>query len=246
MLNPALDVTRLSQEFRHRRRIQIHDVLLPEAAERLYQCLQHEVPWGVAYIDGEQSVILTADKVAAFTPADWLNLNERVQARALEKFQFIYNSYMMVTAYKEKRDPGLVLHEMLEFINASPFLELMRNVTGIPNIIKADAQATCYIPGHFLKRHNDHVADQYREIAYVINLTKGWQADWGGLLQFMDDDGRVTDTFFPAFNSLSLFQVPMWHHVSYVSPFATRARYAITGWGMSRPPQTNPISQSLG
>jgi len=234
MLNPALDIPSLAAEFRQKRRIQIRDVMLPDVAENLYQCLEREVPWGMAYIDGEQSTLLAADQLATFSQADWMNLNSKVQVRAVDKFQFIYNSYMMITAYKEKRDPALALHTMVEFINAPPFLDLMRRVTGVPNIIKADAQATRYIAGHFLKKHNDQMGSQYRMAAYVLNLTKEWQADWGGLLQFMDDSGMVTDTFFPVFNSLTLFQVPMWHHVSYVSPFAVRARYAITGWGMSQ------------
>jgi len=238
MLNPALNIDNLAAEFRQKRRIQIHDVLLPEAAESLCQCLEHEVPWGVAYIDGEDSALLTADKLADYTQEDWMNLNNKVQARAVDKYQFIYNSYMMVTAYKEKRDPNLLLHTMLEYINSAPFLDFMRKVTGIANIMKTDAQATRYIPGHFLKRHNDKAVGQYREIAYVLNLTRKWQADWGGLLQFLDDDGKVTDTFLPAFNSLSLFQVPMWHHVSYVAAFVPYGRYAITGWGMSRPPES--------
>lgn len=234
MLNPALDIPSLAAEFRQKRRIQIRDVMLPDVAENLYQCLEREVPWGMAYIDGEQSTLLAADQLATFSQADWMNLNSKVQVRAVDKFQFIYNSYMMITAYKEKRDPALALHTMVEFINAPPFLDLMRRVTGIRNIIKADAQATRYVAGHFLKKHNDQMGSQYRMAAYVLNLTKEWQADWGGLLQFMDDSGMVTDTFFPVFNSLTLFQVPMWHHVSYVSPFAVRARYAITGWGMSQ------------
>lgn len=234
MLNPNLDIPRLSADFKPKRRIQIRNVLLPEAAERLYQCLEHEVPWGVAYIDGEQPRLLDAGVVTGFTQADWLNLNHKVQARAEDKFQFVYNSYMMITAYKEKRDPGLLLHSMVEFINAPPFLNVIRQVTGISNIIKADAQATRYISGHFLKKHNDEAVGKHRLIAYVLNLTKEWQADWGGLLQFTDDTGMVTETFSPVFNSLTLFQVPMWHYVSYVSPFATGRRYAITGWGMSQ------------
>lgn len=239
MLNPNLNILQLAADFEPRGRIQIQNVLLPEVAERLYLCLEREVPWGVAYIDGEQSRLLDAQTIATFTQSDWLNLNNKVQARAANKFQFIYNSYMMITAYKEKRDPNLVLHGMVEFINAPPFLDFMRQVTGIPDIIKADAQATRYLPGHFLKKHNDSVAHQSRMVAYVLNLTKNWQADWGGLLQFLDDKNVVTETFFPSFNSLVLFRVPMWHLVSYVSPFAKYARYAITGWGMSRRPADN-------
>ena len=235
MLNPALDVAALAEEFSRNRRIQIRDLFVPEAAESLHQCLATEVPWGLAYIDGEEYTLLAADTIKGYTRADWAKLNERVQMRNGDKFQFLYNSYMMITAYKEKRAPGSLLHGMVEWINSPEFIQLLRSVSAVGNIMGADAQATRYVPGHFLKKHSDQVTGQYREVAYVINLTKGWQADWGGLLHFMDEGGQVTETYMPTFNSLTLFRVPMWHHVSYVSPLATGARYAITGWGLSRP-----------
>ncbi len=235
MLNPALDIPALAKEFSRKQRIQIPDVLVPEAAERLHRCLATEVSWGLAYIDGEESKLLAADKIAGFSRADWGKLQERVLTRNGSQFQFLYNSYMMISAYKERRDPGLLLHGVVEWINSPPFIQLMRAVTGAGNIMAADAQATRYVAGHFLKKHNDLVNNQYREVAYVLNLTKDWQADWGGLLQFMDEDGQVTETYMPAFNTLTLFRVPMWHCVSYVSPAATGTRYAVTGWGQSRP-----------
>lgn len=235
MLNPALDLRSLAEEFSRKNRIQIRDVLTPDAAEALYRCLEDQVPWGLAYIDGEENKLLPADKIARFSAADWAALDERVQARTPDKFQFLYNSYMMITAYKERREPGLILHRMVEWINSPTYLQLMRAVTGVGNILGADAQATRYMPGHFLRKHSDQVNHQYREVAYVLNLTKGWQADWGGLLQFMEEDGTITETYLPTFNSLTLFRVPMWHHVNAVAPAAASARYAITGWGLSRP-----------
>jgi Rps23 Pro-64 3,4-dihydroxylase Tpa1-like proline 4-hydroxylase len=78
--------------------------------------------------------------------------------------------------------------------------------------------------------HSDETAVERRRIAYVINLTRGWRPDWGGLLHFADDEGNVVDTFFPHFNSLSLFTVPQNHFVSYVAPYAQGKRSAVTGW----------------
>jgi len=43
-------------------------------------------------------------------------------------------------------------------------------------------------------------------------------------------DGEVEEVWMPRFNSLALFRVPTPHIVSYVAPFATQPRYAITGW----------------
>jgi Rps23 Pro-64 3,4-dihydroxylase Tpa1-like proline 4-hydroxylase len=64
----------------------------------------------------------------------------------------------------------------------------------------------------------------------VLNLTRRWQADWGGLLQFVDAAGEITDTWLPRFNTMALFRVPVRHTVSYVAPFANEPRLAITGW----------------
>ena len=57
------------------------------------------------------------------------------------------------------------------------------------------------------------------------------EADWGGLLHFLDPTGqRAVDTFTPVWNSLSLFRVPQMHEVSLVAPWAGSPRYSITGW----------------
>lgn len=233
MLNPSLDIPALSEEFRRNKRIQIPDALQPEMAERLHYCLSEEVPWGLAYVDeGGTSQIITYERVARFTRSDWAELNRKVQDTAADKFQFFYNSYMMVTAYLEKRDPNLILHRIVEYLNSELFLGFLKQLTGDRSIVKVDAQATRYIPGSFLRKHNDMNQQNTRRIAYVMNFTKDWRADWGGLLQFLDDNGHVETTHFPIFNSLTLFEVPMWHMVSYVPPSAPIPRYAITGWAM--------------
>jgi len=58
--------------------------------------------------------------------------------------------------------------------------------------------------------------------------------DWGGYLNFYDDDGDVIAGYRPRFNALNLFAVPQQHNVSFVPPFAAVARYAITGWFRDR------------
>jgi len=236
MLNSTLDIPALAAEFRRKDRIQIRDILLPEAAGRLHRCLEDEVPWGVAYVDAAgKPQIVTSDKVLKFTRDDWAGLNRIVQGTDPGKFQFFYNSYMMLAAYREKRDPQLVLNTVVEFLNSESFLGLVRRVTGVEEVMRADAQATRYIPGSFLRKHNDLNQEDTRRVAYVLNLTRDWEADWGGLLQFLDaTGGGVTEVYAPLFNSLTLFKVPMWHSVSYVVPTAPRGRYAITGWAMRR------------
>jgi Rps23 Pro-64 3,4-dihydroxylase Tpa1-like proline 4-hydroxylase len=138
---------------------------------------------------------------------------------------------------KAGRDPHLPLHAVLEFFNGPQFLEFIRRFTGDRELAMVGAQATRYLPGQFLRMHDDRHDDENRRYAYVLNLSRDWQADWGGLLHFVDADGGAREAFLPRFNSLSLFKVPAQHFVGLVAPWAQQPRLAITGWWHA-PPRT--------
>lgn len=211
----------------------IPDILDKETAETLSHCLREEVPWGLStQVDGTGRTF-TQGELRAMKPEQWHGMVRDAQKEAQKGYQFFFNSYQMVTAYKEKRDPDLFLHRFLELLNSPPMLEFARRVTGLDDIAKADGQATCYLPGHYLRRHND-VAQagptDNRRAAYVVNMTRNWQADWGGLLHFMTEDGHMDGSWVPGWNTLVLFSIPAWHYVSCVAPYATEPRLAVTGW----------------
>ena len=200
-------------------------------ASRLSYCLENEVDWGLACrIDGEpQTFLNTADIQDLDSP-----VLEKLNTQLSEEFQFIYNTYMMVTAYIEKRDPDHFLNKVLEWLNSEKTLNYFKQLIRNPNIKKINAQATRYLPGHFLTQHNDEHAEEGRLYAYVIGLTKDWNPDWGGLLHILNEQGEITKTIIPEYNSLSIFKVPQNHFVSYVSPIAKNQRLAITGWLLSK------------
>ena len=223
MLNNDLDIERHRLALRRNGRVQITDFLQPEAAERLRRCLVEEVPWSTAERgQPDDTPGWDAATAAAPTPA--------LHARAREGFHFVYDRYLIVEAMKAGRDPGLLLHVVLQFFNSPQYLDFIRYFTGERDLNMVGAQATRYRPGQFLRLHDDKHDEEGRRYAYVVNLSRGWEADWGGLLHFTDAEGRVTDTFLPLFNSLSLFRVPANHHVSLVAPWALDDRLSITGW----------------
>jgi Rps23 Pro-64 3,4-dihydroxylase Tpa1-like proline 4-hydroxylase len=230
MLNPELDLEALALAFAERGRLQIENALRPEVADILFDCLDGQVPWSLAYQEQAGPKKLWAEELEAMDAEQKRLLNERIHDNARETFGFRYDSFMMVTAYKEKRHTDLVLHRVIEQINSPPWLEAMRKITGFNDVRRADAQATRFVAGHFLRHHNDLNDEDGRRAAYVINLTRDWEADWGGLLQFFDAEGEVTQTLMPRFNTISMFAVPADHCVSPVGLFARGARYAITGW----------------
>lgn len=109
-------------------------------------------------------------------------------------------------------------------------LAALREITGDPRIASCEAQATRFLPGHVLTAHSDRDAAENRLWAFVLNFTRPWKPDWGGLLLFHGPDGHVEQGFTPGFNTLNLFRVPQPHAVSQVASFAQGQRLAISGW----------------
>ena len=231
MLNPALDPAAFAQRFAMERRLQIRGIFAPEAAERIHTCLSRETPWSLLYNDGEKIARLSPEQLRAMPAPEKSARATGVLQRARGAFQYVYNSYQTVESYLARKDPGLFLHTVYEYCNSPEMLDFLRAATGIPELLKCDSQATLYAPGHFLKAHDDDVNERsHRRIAYVLGFAKDWDPDWGGILQFYDQEHNVTHAMVPRFNVLSIFSVPQFHAVSYVVPYAPIGRYSITGW----------------
>ena len=232
-LNPLLDCDALAGAFAKAGRVQIRNVLTEESARNLYQVIARETPWGLAWHaaeDGPHNVPET--ELHALSQATQAGIQRKLTAAMRGRdYAFLYTQYPMVHAYLHQWEPGGPHDVIVELINDVPLMDLVRLVTRMPTLTKADAQATLYAPGNFLAMHDDsHVAEGWR-VAYVLNLcAEDWRPEWGGYLNFYDDEGDIIAGFKPRFNALNLFRVPQWHAVSYVPPFAPHARFAITGW----------------
>jgi Rps23 Pro-64 3,4-dihydroxylase Tpa1-like proline 4-hydroxylase len=230
MLNPALDTAALAARFAMKKRVQIADCLTGAAADDLHTVLTRATPWELVYYDRGNVVRLAPDAMRALSAEERGRRIAEIYERARDNFGFLYQANLMADNYASGRDPAHPLNRVFEFLNSAPFLGLVRAVTGVESVVKADAQATLYVPGHFLNSHDDQIQGHKRRIAYVLNMSRNWNADWGGLLQFYDSDRNVDQVFVPRFNSLSLFAVPQDHAVTTVAPYAGLGRFAITGW----------------
>jgi Rps23 Pro-64 3,4-dihydroxylase Tpa1-like proline 4-hydroxylase len=235
-LRPRDDVAALAAAFGRDRRVQVRDVLTDESARVVHHILAAETPWGLRWRAGTGAPeSLRRAQVEAMTAAEERARSEATMAAMRgSEYAFSYLAYPMVEAYK-RWDPDGPHDMLLEYLNDAPVLDFVRAVTGIAEIVKADAQATLYAPTQFLAIHNDKHSGAGRRVAYVLNLcAQEWRPDWGGYLTFYDDDGDVIAGYRPRFNALNLFAVPQLHNVTFVPPFAPVARYAITGWFLDR------------
>ena len=232
-LNPTLDRDALASAFAVTGRVQIRDVLTEESARNLHEVIARGTQWGLAWHaadDGPHNI--PGPELRTLSQAGRADIQRKLaEAMRGRDYGFLYAQYPMVHAYLEGWAPGGPHDLLVELINDLPLINLVRAVTQTKELTKADAQATLYAPGNFLAMHDDsHVAEGWR-VAYVLNLcAEDWRPEWGGYLNFYDDEGDIVQGFKPRFNALNLFRVPQRHAVSYVPPFAPHARFAITGW----------------
>jgi SM-20-related protein len=234
-VNSALELTELTERYRAKKRIQIRGFLSVESAEKTHADLL-ALPWGLAYNIGREVVQLHAHMVAELGNSDAAAIMAGIRERARTEYQFLYAFYPILTAYFS---PGVVRHGIFDFyelINSEPVLATIRELTGLADIRWADAQATWFKPGHFLKAHTDEQEAEGRRAAYVMNLATEWDRDWGGFLQFFDSSDNIEHAFRPSFNTLNLFTVPQLHSVSMVSTYVAEKRLAVTGWFRSDEP----------
>lgn len=232
-INPSLDLDALAAEFAAEKRVQVRDVLTDEAARTIRDILTTATPWGLAWRGGASGPHgLNAQEVASMPPADRARISDAIRtAMHGGDYAFLFGRYPLLDAYLQRWAPGSPHDLLIEHINSEPFLNIARRITGLPSLIKADAQATLYGPNHFLAIHDDSHVGEGWQVAYVLNLgLDEWRPEWGGQLMFHDDDGEIVRSYRPRFNALNLFRVPQRHSVSYVPPFAPPGRIAITGW----------------
>jgi SM-20-related protein len=236
-INPDIDRAACARRYAERGRVQVRDVLTPETAEEIRTILQRGTHWSMAVLGGENGSAtpqsFRSHEIAAPGGAERVNRAAMAAhaASARGDYAFRYAHYPIVDALNQRWEPDGPHEFLLEHLNAPEFIALAREITGISELIRADAQATLFAANHYLGRHIDsHVAQGWR-VAYVLNLAPDdWHPDWGGYLTFLDDDGDVIEGFKPRFNALNLFAVPQSHLVTYVPPFAPTGRFAITGW----------------
>lgn len=223
-------IEQAAQSFVATGHVRLENAFAPETAEALHRHLNEELEWWRVVNQGERTWDLGPESIAAMADGGDTPLLDAVYKGAREGFQFLFDSVRVSDEPAERTARGLLLDRLVDAMNDAVNLGVLRRITGSEDIVRADGQATRYLPGHFLTGHDDDIDGKGRIAAYVINLTPQWRTEWGGLLQFHDEAGDVTRGLKPRYNAIHIFRVPQLHSVSPVAPFAPHPRLCITGW----------------
>lgn len=229
-LNPDLDPEKYARIYRETGRVHIPDILTARSAQRIYDALTENVPWQINFNNGETGYTLHPLQVDTMDDVKRNLLTTHINQSAQQGFQYVFNGYSLSDARDQGINPDLFINKVLDFVNCDEYLDFVKKVTGHRKATYSDSQCTLYRPGHFLSDHNDDMPGKNRLAAYVLNFTPDWKPDYGGILQFIEKNGHISQGICPSFNALNLFKIPQQHSVSYVVPHAGGGRYSITGW----------------
>ncbi len=229
MLNNQLDPEQLHTEFTRKNRILIKSALNESVAENVFQSLDTDIPWQMAYMENGRPCAFSQEKRASMTDEQWEGIQKKITALGARGFQFCYGHYSVSDRNLATCRQDAYVNIFRDFLKSDRFFDFARSVTGVSEICNIEILAGRYTAGDFLMMHDDTQKAE-RRVAFVFNLSKDWHPNWGGLTHFLECDGSVADTYVPTYNSLVFFTVPVLHLVSYVMPFALRPRYSITGW----------------
>jgi SM-20-related protein len=230
-LDPTLQLNDARTVFRRQGRVFLPAFLQASGVHQLAQRLSSDLPFHVTMNKVDASVAKVAEAELARAGEDFQRrLMTAVYGASVTGFRYFYSQFEFDQHLQESSAVGELSREVWAFLQSAPFLTAIGRIIGVPDLQRASGQASRYAPGHFLTRHDDDVPNSGRRAAFVLYLSAEWQADWGGLLQFIDRDGHVAEAYTPTFNSLALFRVPSSHSVSMVTPLAPIPRLAISGW----------------
>jgi SM-20-related protein len=228
MLNPALDIEALRNEFARERRIRVRNVLEPSIASAVAAEME-QLPYKVFCATGKGVAVIDPHEMAQWDRDRQVELQRTLAEAASRAEGFAYFGYRMTESWREAA-PDTALGRFYAALNSDQTMDAIRRITNAATFDNVFAQATRYVPGHYLTRHLDDPAGEHRKFAFVWGFTPKWDPDWGGLLQFYDNAGEPTWSCSPGFNTLDLFDVSHVHAVTFVAPFALGPRLAVSGW----------------
>lgn len=221
----ASKVAEIKKAYQQDNRAKIESFFVPEDAQAVSQAIQSIRDFHLVFNVGNENKAVLESELRKHDDDTRQKLQSEIHQNAARGIGFLYGRHQLDA---EHANP--ILKNTIDWLNSEQTIQWIREVSGFNDITHADANVTRFARGEFLTRHNDVAPNETRRVAYVMNLSPQWHADWGGLLQFFEANGATKDAWTPTFNSMSLFNVSHIHSVTCITPFAPALRLSISGW----------------
>jgi SM-20-related protein len=235
MLNPDLDIDGLTSEFGASNSLVIDNYLKPDYAELLQNWLDEKMPehwWFASYRATASGKGYEGTKFINHSSQNKESIDfEKEKANySLSKGHFAY--MFDRTLDDHGKTCSCIECEFRKFLASDAHLLFLSTITNEWLTRTDEFFASRYTAGQFLGPHHDL---NKGKIGFILNLTKDWRPEHGGLLHMLDKDYMTVEkTILPVFNRLTIFHIPSQHgiphFVSHVNPAVKVNRISYTGW----------------
>jgi Rps23 Pro-64 3,4-dihydroxylase Tpa1-like proline 4-hydroxylase len=235
MINSTLDIDKLKKEFKKLKKVRIIDFLDSKTAARVYNWFNTQMPddwWYLSTMPKRPGVDLATDNERMLEDYQSMAVNHYKSKLAHKAFDTGTFSYSFKRTIDNHVDGCTCIEcEVKQLLNSKEVIEFLNKITDYNLTEPYELFASKYEHGDFLSIHHDGPNGR---VGFVLNLTKDWRADYGGLLNVLTEDySKVTDTIIPGYNTLTLFDSSTSdgfpHFVSHVN-VQNKKRISYTGW----------------
>ena len=150
-LNSDIDPKDFAAILQDKGRVQIHNFFSQDSATRLCNLLEQNKTWYLAYNEGDNYYESSMQEFHNMAPHLKQRFMTNIYSRAGTAFQYLFQQYYITQAIEKGEEKGHPLHVMHDFVNADPFMNFMKNLTGEKEIRFIESFASSYGPGHFLR-----------------------------------------------------------------------------------------------
>ena len=217
------DFEKYKNIFEKNKKVKIENLLITKVAEILFKHALTEKNWILS--TGHDATKYEKRINKQFEKANAIQI-KKIQ----DKFKNDHFSYIFLRSMNNIK-PSFLEYTLRKNMGSEEFIHYLNKITNL-NLTKLNTLfLSKYKGGNFLSPHSDNGNGK---LAFVLNLTKNWKPQYGGILHFMNEEKtEIIESYIPLFNNLMLFEVPeggIPHFVSHVVPYVKQERYSITGW----------------
>ena len=238
LINEQLDIQQIKEEFQKEKFVIVRNFLKEEEAEKLHSYYD-TIPenwWSWMFLpDPDLGIDSWATSVY---PDDGSASLKKLISNKRHFLDSVYRenrgfSYIYKRVFFGNHFPKCLCEECVfrkSFLEVSPMVNFLQEISQHKDLRPGELFTSKYGKGDYNGPHNDHCKGR---VTIVLNLSKGWLPQDGGLFFSMKEDYvTITRAEAPTFNSLVIFDVPdggLPHLVSHVT-HPSKKRIAVTGW----------------
>lgn len=228
IINQPNNIDKLNKDFNNYSRISIPNIFVKEFAEILYNSVKKVPNRNWFQMCGIRNTVYKKRLLLKNNKRNKDNIKEANKTFLKNEFAFNFHR----TFENRYQEISYLEYSIRKLLSGKNFINTINEITGMNVTTLKQLFLSRYRAGHFLSTHSDIGNGT---LAFVINITKNWRPEYGGILHFLTEDRKtIIDSAVPKFNNLTLFYVKpdvgTPHFVSHVVPGVKETRYALTGW----------------